>query len=254
LRFGLDRLAPRSDSIPDVSASRAIDRMYREGATGADPVQAATVILLRDAPGGLETLMLRRNSKLAFVGGMWVFPGGRVDPADREGLAPDDELGAARRAAVREAREESGLEVEAGAMTPFSHWTPPPITPKRFLTWFFVAAAGEGQVEIDGGEIHDHAWMAPDEALRRRDALEIELAPPTWVTLHHLCSWSSVDEALAGARAQTPERYETRFVVTDGGPVAMWQGDAGYADSDPEAPGARHRLQMGDPPWRFERS
>ena len=50
-------------------------------------VAAATVILLRDAAGGLETLMLRRDSKLDFVGGMWVFPGGRVDAADRAGLA-----------------------------------------------------------------------------------------------------------------------------------------------------------------------
>ena len=37
-------------------------------------IPAATVVLLRDAPGGLETLMLRRNSKLAFAGGAWVFP------------------------------------------------------------------------------------------------------------------------------------------------------------------------------------
>jgi 8-oxo-dGTP pyrophosphatase MutT (NUDIX family) len=45
-------------------------------------IPAATVVLLRDAAGGLETLMLRRNSKLAFAGGAWVFPGGRIDPED----------------------------------------------------------------------------------------------------------------------------------------------------------------------------
>ena len=45
-------------------------------------VPAATVVVLRDAPGGLETLMMRRISKLSFVGGMWVFPGGRVDDDD----------------------------------------------------------------------------------------------------------------------------------------------------------------------------
>ena len=52
-----------------------------EGKQGSEPVHAATVILLRDTGRGPETLMLRRNSKIAF-GGMWVFPGGRVDPAD----------------------------------------------------------------------------------------------------------------------------------------------------------------------------
>ena len=77
----------------------------------AEEIQAATVILLRDTPGGLETLMLRRDSKLAFVGGMWVFPGGRVDPEDAAGLAPGDELGAARRAAVRESLEEDRKSV-----------------------------------------------------------------------------------------------------------------------------------------------
>ena len=42
---------------------------------------AATVVLLRETEQGPETLMLRKNSKIAF-GGMWVFPGGRVDEED----------------------------------------------------------------------------------------------------------------------------------------------------------------------------
>jgi 8-oxo-dGTP pyrophosphatase MutT (NUDIX family) len=48
----------------------------------ADVFHAATVVLLRDGDDGLETLMLRKNSRLAF-GGMWVFPGGRIDDGDR---------------------------------------------------------------------------------------------------------------------------------------------------------------------------
>jgi 8-oxo-dGTP pyrophosphatase MutT (NUDIX family) len=43
---------------------------------------AATVLLLRESAGELEVLMMRRGSGLAFLGGMWVFPGGRVDPSD----------------------------------------------------------------------------------------------------------------------------------------------------------------------------
>ncbi len=43
---------------------------------------AATVLLLREQPSGLEVLMMRRASAVAFMGGMWVFPGGRLDPAD----------------------------------------------------------------------------------------------------------------------------------------------------------------------------
>ena len=42
-----------------------------------DPlIAAATVVLVRDTAQGLETLMLRRNAKLNFAGGNWVFPGG----------------------------------------------------------------------------------------------------------------------------------------------------------------------------------
>ena len=44
-------------------------------------IPAATVVLLRDGAQGMETLMLRKNSKIAFAG-MWVFPGGRIDVED----------------------------------------------------------------------------------------------------------------------------------------------------------------------------
>jgi 8-oxo-dGTP pyrophosphatase MutT (NUDIX family) len=228
-------------------------RWAREGKTGTPPVAAATVILLRDAPDGLETLMLRRNSKIAF-GGMWVFPGGRVDPEDMHGLPKEDDLGAARVAAVREAREETGLEIEASEIVPFSHWKPPPITPRRYFTWFFLAAAPEGSVAIDHGEIHEFAWMSSQRAFVRRDEGEIELAPPTWVTLHHLARWSNVSEAIAAAGAVDPERFETHIGLTEDGPVALWHGDAGYEDADVTREGARHRLAMHSGRWHYDRS
>ncbi len=220
----------------------------------AQPVAAATVILLRAAGGGIETLMLRRNARLEFAGGMWVFPGGRVDTADRAGLAPDDEIGAARRAAVREAREEAGLVVAPASMLPFSHWTPPSIAPKRFFTWFFIGEAPAGAVVVDRGEIQDHAWMRPADALRARDAGSIELTPPTWVTLYELSQWTDQQEALAATRARRPEQFVTRVALTDEGAVALWHGDAGYADADAAKPGPRHRLVMGTPCWRYERT
>ncbi len=229
-----------------------LEKWMRSGKPGTEPVNAATVILLRDSGDDLETLMLRRNSKIAF-GGMWVFPGGRVDEADCEGLAPDDQLGAARRAAVREAHEESGLTIAKDDLAPLSHWTPPAITPKRFLTWFFVAQAPTSDVVIDQGEIEDHAWMSVCEALERRDRAEIELAPPTFVTLHWLASHSSVAEAVEDAHSREPEFFATQIAVADDGPVAIWQGDAGYEEGDLSIEGARHRLCMRKSGWTYER-
>ena len=43
---------------------------------------AATVLLLRDTPGGIEVLMTRRSSTASFAPGAYVFPGGGIDTAD----------------------------------------------------------------------------------------------------------------------------------------------------------------------------
>src|SRR5258708_29567395 len=103
------------------------------------PIPSATVILLREASGHLETLLLRRNSKSAFHGGAWVFPGGRIDPEDHD--LGGDMLVAARQAAVRESYEEAGLTLAREDLVWISHWTTPEGRPERYSTWFFVAAA-----------------------------------------------------------------------------------------------------------------
>jgi 8-oxo-dGTP pyrophosphatase MutT (NUDIX family) len=221
-------------------------------------IPAATVVRLRDGGAGVEALMLRRNSKLEFAGGMWVVPGGRIDPDDyAEEIAdgnpgPEAMLAAARRAAVREAEEEAGLRVDEGDLVWFSHWTPPGLSPKRFSTWFFAARAPEGDITIDGGEIHAHAWMTPFGAQARRDALEIELSPPTWITLSQLAAFATVDDALSTFEANEPRYFATRIAMIDDAVVALYDGDAGYEASDATAAGARHRLWMGRDVWRYE--
>jgi 8-oxo-dGTP pyrophosphatase MutT (NUDIX family) len=212
------------------------------------PIPAATVVLVRDGDDGLETLMLRRNAHGAF-GGMWVFPGGRVDPGDGE-----DEDGA-RRAAVRETLEEASLVVDSAALVPFAHWTPPPIAPKRFATWFFLAPAPEGIVAVDGSEIHEHIWVTPADAMKRRDAGQIELAPPTFVTLHRLSQFAAVASALEDAAKGPVEFFSTKVMrASSGEPVAVWHGDVAYDGDDLDAAGARHRLAMVRDAWAYERS
>jgi len=90
------------------------------------PLPAATVMLVRDAPRGLEVLMLQRSLSLAFMPGVHVFPGGALDPGDDspelrglcvglDDAAASSALGMERGglaywiAAIREAYEEAGI-------------------------------------------------------------------------------------------------------------------------------------------------
>ncbi len=215
-------------------------------------VPAATVVVARDGEAGIEVLMLRRNSSGAF-GGMWVFPGGRVDPADTDPAVPDDEVATARRAAARETAEEAGLVLDPEGLVSFAHWTPPEQASRRYATWFFLATSAEGHdVEVDGAEIHEHAWLTPTEALARQQAEEIELAPPTWVTLWGLLDVATAAEALLRARTRPPERFQARIAFSGPSLVAMWRGDAGYETLDAGAPRLRHRLWMTAGNWRYE--
>lgn len=214
-------------------------------------IPAATIVLLREV-GDLEVLMLHKASQIAF-GGMWVFPGGRIDAGDypRDG----DANIAARNAAVRETHEEAGLTLTPDGFIWFAHWTPPPVAPKRFATWFFAARADSHDVTIDGGEIQNHQWVTPAAALEQHAAGAIDLAPPTWVTLHQLSRYATVEAVLERMRSREPRYYQTRIGKrVDGVRIAMWYGDAGYQDWNADAPGARHRLVMTPGGFVFENS
>lgn len=215
------------------------------------PVDAATVVVLREGTAGMEVLMLKKNSKIYF-GGMWVFPGGRVDPQD----AHADDVGTYRRferAAVREAREEAAIELTHGTLKHLSHWLPPAIRPKRFSTHFFVteAPATLAEVKVDGGEITEHAWVSPAQALQARHAGKIELVTPTFVTLDWLRRMRNVATAMR-AIGETHTRYHTHILATDDGNIALYDGDVAYESMDPHAAGPRRRANMLNSGWWWE--
>ena len=211
-------------------------------------VPAATVVMLRDNDEGVETLMLRKNSKIAF-GGIWVFPGGRIDEEDWAGV--NDDVSAARVAAAREAREEANLVIDPDALVLMAHWIPPSIAPKRFATWFFAARAGTEQARIDDSEIVDMEWMTPERCLQRHHTGEIELVPPTWVTLHTLGGFDTVHSALTELAARPPRHHATRAAKTERGLVVRWEGDVAFDSGDMDVDGPRHRLEMFDDGYRY---
>jgi 8-oxo-dGTP pyrophosphatase MutT (NUDIX family) len=98
---------------------------------GVKPHPAATVALVRDAPDGLEVLLLERSKNLKFMPGAFVFPGGALDEGDSaaelqslcvgvEDAAASRTLGIERGglaywvAAIREAFEEAGILLAYG--------------------------------------------------------------------------------------------------------------------------------------------
>lgn len=190
---------------------------------------AGTVVVLRAADPGFELLLMRRPDRGSFAGA-WVFPGGKVEPGDvREG---DDEAEDARRAAIRETREEVGLAVDD--LVPLSQWQPPLEAPTRIRTWFFLAEASDEEPSPSAEEVAEIAWVRPAEALARHAAGEWTLYPPTWITLHQLSVFGDV--AAAVAASGIVQLFRTRVLDSDAGRAFAW--DQG-------------RLEAGTLPWRF---
>ena len=224
---------------------------------------SATVVLLRNIPaaGGIECLLLLKAKKQRF-GGLWVFPGGAIDAADKAVHSDSgdmDILKTAANAAARELYEEAALSVREDLVF-ISHWVPPSSEAKTrgkgFSTFFFTGALDaapssgpESVAQVDGGEIVNSRWLTPGDALRQHATGELPLLPPTWLTLESLraCEASSADEALRALRAAPPRAYETRSSsLPDGRLCFMWEGDAGWERADPTMPGPRFRLLSAD--------
>jgi len=222
---------------------------------------AATVVLLRDGERGLEVLLAERPRDRGSFAGAWVFPGGAVDEADAFGGSIDTE-DAARRAAVRETKEEIGLELDRYDLVPFSHWTPPRNSQKQLRTTFFAVRVPDGEIRPAPNEVMAVEWLRPVDALDRHAAGSMTLWPPTWVTLYGLQHAASVDAALAELRSGDVKPYVAK--VSEDGTTILWQEDDEYeaerhlkedhpavADEGPDAEGTQHRLVMDRLPWIY---
>ena len=154
------------------------------------PRPSASVILLRDAGSGFELLLVKRNPAQRFMGGYWVFPGGAVD--EHEG---DDEA-AHRAAAVRELREEAGVDgIPVADLVPYSRWITPELLRIRFDTRFFLARAPAGTVaRCDGHECVAERWGTPRALLGDYERGTLELAFPTLRQIEQLSAFATARE------------------------------------------------------------
>ena len=199
------------------------------------PRPAATVVLLRDGPDGPEAYLQLRPVGMGFAGGLWVFPGGRVDAADRDpgidrrwagpppavwgerlGLPVDQARGHVV-AACRETLEEAGLLLA----------TPAPEAEelaegRRELLDGSGGLAGLLErlgVRLDTGRLRYWAWwVTPEEEPRRYDTrFFLAEAPAGTAVTAHLAEaererWLPPGEAAAdlGLPMLPPTRYTLR--------------------------------------------
>jgi 8-oxo-dGTP pyrophosphatase MutT (NUDIX family) len=201
---------------------------------------ASTVIVLRERHPCFEVLLLRRHDNVAFMAGAYVFPGGRVDDADRVSAGTSEQLPTVsrfldlrfeeeqtyRRAAVRELHEEANLQIDAASLFAFGHWVTPEIEIRRYDTRFFLARMPEGQhARHDDRETTAVAWLSPDEAIDECVAGRIMLPPPTWTTFRQLQPFSSADAVFEWARTRPIVRVQPGFIKNETVTMLTLPGD-----------------------------
>jgi 8-oxo-dGTP pyrophosphatase MutT (NUDIX family) len=218
-----------------------------------EAIPAATLIVVREREDGPpELLMVERAEGMAFAAGALVFPGGRIDEADRQ-LASQLGMDAAAVAAIRETIEETavpvglisppgpehmleiqaalaggqdftrvaeqaGLAIDAIALTPFARWVPKFHAVRKFDTMFFVACCPSGDCEpqVIGSECAAAFWLTASEALERERRGEAQLIFPTRRNLERLALRSSFDAIRADALAH-PIEPVTPWIEERGG-------------------------------------
>jgi len=223
---------------------------------------AATILLLRQRDE-MEVMMVKRGAG-AFFGSALVFPGGKLDEADRhpgwqpfvsgaEGLSAEE--AALRIAGWREVFEETGLlpahclpegaedlrELEfmelirrsgsrlpLAEMVPFARWITPKMSPKRFDTYFYLCALDGDEAVVDGFEAVSAEWVTPARALAMGESGERNVIFPTRCQLERLGQSATIADALAAARATPIVTVEPMRVQRDDGVFITIPPEAGY--------------------------
>jgi 8-oxo-dGTP pyrophosphatase MutT (NUDIX family) len=218
-----------------------------------EAIPAATLIVVRDREDGPpELLMVERAEGMAFAAGALVFPGGRIDAADRS-LGAALGVAAATIAAVRETIEETAVpvglstlpseeaalelqqELAEGAdfaallerhkqrldlkqLTLFARWVPKFHAVRRFDTLFYVAACppGDWNPSVIAGECSGAFWLTASAVLERERSGRARLIFPTRRNLERLAQHDSLEAIRADAVAHPVEPVTPWIEERDG--------------------------------------
>jgi 8-oxo-dGTP pyrophosphatase MutT (NUDIX family) len=131
----------------------------------------------------------------------------------------------ARDLSFAEFLERRGLVLRSDLLGAWTRWITPEFEPRRYDTWFFVAALPEGQRTRNASTEADRTvWIRPQDAADGYDKGELLMMPPTIATLRQLTAYGTAADALAAApdRDLTPVLAQARLV--DGEIVLSWPG------------------------------
>ena len=203
--------------------------------------RAAVVVPYRRTADGVGVFWVKREKALAFAGGFYAFPGGKVDAADgavavvgasgqeaalrvaaarelleeagvlvargAERLGPE-EVREARRALLEkrstwaEVLARHGLTLEAALLPEAGRWVTPDFAPVRFDTFFYLVEVGaHAQAEWWSGELAEAVWVTPAAALARWEAGTALLHPPALHVLRVMARFGTPEDAVAALRS-----------------------------------------------------
>ncbi|KUM86594.1 MULTISPECIES: NUDIX hydrolase [Streptomyces] len=131
----------------------------------------------------------------------------------------------ARELSFAEFLERRGLVLRSDLLGAWTRWITPEFEPRRYDTWFFVAALPQGQRTRNASTEADRTvWIRPEDAADGYDKGELLMMPPTIATLRQLTAYGTAAATLAAApdRDLTPVLAQARLV--DGEIVLSWPG------------------------------
>ncbi|WP_030199515.1 NUDIX hydrolase [Streptomyces sp. NRRL S-87] len=148
-----------------------------------------------------------------------------VDDTTGDDWETDRQALVARELSFADFLDRRGLLLRSDLLGAWARWITPEFEPRRYDTWFFVAALPEGQRTRNASTEADRTvWIRPSEAAAGYDRGELLMMPPTISTLRSLEPYGSAADALAAAEGQdlTPVLAQARL---EGGELVLsWPG------------------------------
>ncbi|MFI6702749.1 NUDIX hydrolase [Streptomyces sp. NPDC050509] len=239
---------------------------------GVDPASAQAIVCaaVRETYEEAGVLLAGESADtvVGAVGDGWAESGTRGSPGardpsdarddDRDGWEADRAALVARELSFADFLHRRGLVLRSDLLGAWARWITPEFEPRRYDTWFFVAALPAGQRTRNASTEADRTvWIRPSEATEAYDKGELLMMPPTVATLRQLQSYGTAADALAGAEGRDLAPVLATARLEGEELVLSWPGHDEFTKrvepapphgpSDPSSPGSSPSLSEQSP-------